>query len=336
MPLIRKAANPKPPPEDPIIQAADRMLPKARRAFLDAIQAIKDGVALREIANAIERGDAGQVIAILDVQGKLEAAANGAGLATGVRSLREVIQQTYAAGAAAAIRELPERISLELAFDLLNQRAVNFLRTYSFSLIREISQDTALAIRNVVLGAFQQGGHPYAQAREIRDLIGLTESQARAVDTFRRALESREADQIRQALERGLRDKRFDPTLRSALEGGSMSQEQIDRMVSRYYERALAYRAETIARTETIRASMAGEHEAWRQAAEQGLLDTARTRRIWITAHDERVCPVCQPLNGVQVRLGEPFTGGIDAPPAHPRCRCSVGIKTIRKARVAA
>jgi len=38
---------------------------------------------------------------------------------------------------------------------------------------------------------------------------------------------------------------------------------------------------------------------------------------------DERVCPVCGPLEGKTVRLDEEFAPGIFAPPAHPNCRCT-------------
>ena len=44
----------------------------------------------------------------------------------------------------------------------------------------------------------------------------------------------------------------------------------------------------------------------------------------WITSHDERVCLVCAPMNGVRIRKEErTFPGGI-FPAAHARCRCGV------------
>jgi SPP1 gp7 family putative phage head morphogenesis protein len=35
-------------------------------------------------------------------------------------------------------------------------------------------------------------------------------------------------------------------------------------------------------------------------------------------------CPICEPLAGKVASLGEVFADGIDAPPAHPRCRCAL------------
>lgn len=43
---------------------------------------------------------------------------------------------------------------------------------------------------------------------------------------------------------------------------------------------------------------------------------------VWLTAADERVCPVCVPLDGEPRRVwAETFP---DGPPAHPLCRCAV------------
>lgn len=77
-------------------------------------------------------------------------------------------------------------------------------------------------------------------------------------------------------------------------------------------------RAELIASTEVTRAYAEGNRIAYR---ESGVV----TEWEWRTAADERVCPVCGPLQGKRRRLdGEPFDIGVDAPPAHPRCRCWV------------
>jgi len=87
-------------------------------------------------------------------------------------------------------------------------------------------------------------------------------------------------------------------------------------------------RAELIARTETIRASNAGQQLAWEQATEEGLL-TGNESQEWITTPDDRLCPICEPMDGVTVPLGESFDVAgdrIEGPPAHPNCRCTVGL----------
>lgn len=68
-------------------------------------------------------------------------------------------------------------------------------------------------------------------------------------------------------------------------------------------------RVEVIARTEVMRAYNQGRVHLYREMKVEKV--------IWYTALDERVCPVCGPLNGQEFELE-------DAPPCprHPNCRC--------------
>lgn len=88
-------------------------------------------------------------------------------------------------------------------------------------------------------------------------------------------------------------------------------------------------RAELIARTETMQASNEGQQEAWDQAVEDGLL-TGNEEQEWIVTPDDRLCPECEPFDGVTAELGGTFEAGgeeSDGPPLHPRCRCTLGLK---------
>lgn len=87
-------------------------------------------------------------------------------------------------------------------------------------------------------------------------------------------------------------------------------------------------RAENIARTETMKASNAGQQEAWNQAVDEGLL-TGEEEQEWITTPDDRLCPICEPLDGQKAPIGGQFKtelGRVDGPPAHPRCRCTIAL----------
>jgi HK97 family phage portal protein len=48
--------------------------------------------------------------------------------------------------------------------------------------------------------------------------------------------------------------------------------------------------------------------------------------RVWRTALDERVCPVCEPLEGVPEDF---WAGCFEGPPAHMRCRCFLRLERI-------
>lgn len=74
--------------------------------------------------------------------------------------------------------------------------------------------------------------------------------------------------------------------------------------------------AEAVARTETSRAHNAGIMDLYAQAGIEYVM--------WLAAEDERTCPLCLELDRRIVRLGEAFIEGVDAPPAHVLCRCTV------------
>ena len=96
------------------------------------------------------------------------------------------------------------------------------------------------------------------------------------------------------------------------------SGEPLPRLAIRLREQAgIERRAQLIAQTESTRAFVEGNRIAWEKS---GVV----AREEWQTAVDERVCPVCLPLNTKQnQKLGGPFAGGY-RPPAHVGCRCAL------------
>jgi len=74
-------------------------------------------------------------------------------------------------------------------------------------------------------------------------------------------------------------------------------------------------RANTIARTEIIRAHAEGQLDALEQLG----VEEVGVAVEWSTAGDERVCPECEPLEGVVLKVSEAH----GLLPRHPNCRCS-------------
>jgi len=145
-----------------------------------------------------------------------------------------------------------------------------------------------------------------------------------------------------------------DKQLRSELADGLNKGESIQELqarIERVYGAAAGYRAERIARTETIRAETFSSIEGWRQSEQvEG--------KEWYTAVDERVCSYCKPMDGKTIGLtksffkkGSSFTTpqldgngnpvidedgndvmttikfdyeSIDGPPLHANCRCTL------------
>jgi len=71
----------------------------------------------------------------------------------------------------------------------------------------------------------------------------------------------------------------------------------------------------------------------WMWMVEHGQMDE-RTEKVWFTAKDERVCPICGPLHGVAVPVTEQFVtedGKFWVPGVHVNCRCWVKTRVPRR-----
>jgi len=88
----------------------------------------------------------------------------------------------------------------------------------------------------------------------------------------------------------------------------------------------LQRRAMGLADNESYHASQLGKTLVWQFQRNQGLIPED-AMKVWRTAHDEKVCAVCGPMDGVTIPLDEMFellTGKLVCPGAHPNCRCTV------------
>jgi hypothetical protein len=196
-----------------------------------------------------------------------------------------------------------ERASFRFDFTLDNPHSQKWIREHVGELIKGFSDEAVAALRSMLATAFEQGTPPKEFARKLLDegMIGLLQRDADAVD------------------------RRF---LLSVSRG--MSPEEAKRQASDYADQLLRERAELIARTETIAAEAAGVDASWRVAQDAGLV-TEDAERVWIAATaSDRTCPICMGLDDKRAPLGESFEGddgeNYDNPPAHPGCRCTIGL----------
>lgn len=217
-------------------------------------------------------------------------------------------------GARAMKQPRPKRKQVDI-FALLGPLFESWVATRSGELISDLVDNQLLAIRQV-LNEFivEKPTAPRRLARILRQHIGLTARQTRAVQRIRRTLE----------------------------DDGLMTAAQIDSAVGRQVERMRNVRARRIAETETAFAYNYGGFTEVAAAAEEGAFEGERVIKIWRTAQDEKVCPFCAPLGGFvaetgeetgnaqRIGLEETFPGrgtrltSIFVPPAHPHCRCLV------------
>lgn len=191
-------------------------------------------------------------------------------------------------------------------FTRVNDESVRWARNRSATLVTEVNAATREGIREAVSMSIREGLPPRKTARLIRDMVGLTGRDVRAVANLRERMIAR-----------------------------GISGVSLDRQSQSYANKLLRRRTENIVRTETMSAASQGQAELWRQAAEDGLLPS-EVNRVWIVTPDDRLCEVCEPMDGQVVAAGEMFVTGdgdeVEMPPAHPSCRCSWGLTTEKVA----
>ena len=261
-----------------------------RNAFLKAVDEMKGNIDMGMLTQAVANND--RLLAYTSVFEKKWPSV--------LASTAQVPVKTYGMAGDLASKGLG-RIGINTNFNLKSPEAINWARTNSSSLITNISSETRKGVQSVIGSAFDLGIPPKDAAKVIRNMVGLTEKQSIAASRYRDKISNQDR-----------------PT------------DQVERMAARYESKLLRYRGETIARTEIITSAHQGQKEAWQQAVDEGLLDPSETNREWITTDDDRLCPICEPMNGQIVELNEPFIDGdgehVDEPPVHPNCRCTVGI----------
>lgn len=346
--------------DDEIERLAAKFEPEFAKAILAYLKGLQEGVDLETLIEALKLGDVEKVIAALA----------GVDMAAKQAAVGSAIQTAVWGGAAAeAINIAPQLRGVTFAFNRLNLNLVSFLRRYELDLIRRIDDKTREAIRGSLITGMSEGSNPIKTARDVREAIGLTPRQQKAVAAYRKELETfhqkrtakawgigQKIDRVngRQVyrygedgqpmdgiLERRLRDFRYDTHLQRALDTKKpIPPERIDKMVEAYARKYLRYRSETIARTESLRATNYGVQEAWRQVVEAGKASEHLLRRFWKVAKDERVCPICSPIPGMNrkgVKFAQPFAtpkGPIMLPTAHPNCRCTVFIRLMEPSQI--
>lgn len=101
-----------------------------------------------------------------------------------------------------------------------------------------------------------------------------------------------------------------------------------------YVANSLRQRLKVFSLQEDHNLEQQAQQFAWMWMVDKGQMHP-ETEKVWFTAKDERVCPICGPLHGKAVPVTEQFVtkdGKFWVPGIHVNCRCWVKIRTPRRA----
>lgn len=278
--------------DPPATRLADRFTAKYRRVQEQKWEQVARGAKEAALVAAVAADDADAVVAAFGVA-NLERALTA--------PLESVGRNAFLSGAEMALATLPpmaQRADSTISLVEVNPAAVAWARARGAILIRRLSAEARDGVRAILAEALRGKLTPQQTAARLRKVVGLLPSQVQAVAAYEARLRATGVDG-------------------AALFG----------KVARYAEAQRKVRAVRIARTELISATNHGQQALWDVARKKNRLP-ATMKRVWIVTDDDRLdTKICEPLDGKTAPMDGPFPGGIDMPPAHPHCRCAIGLK---------
>lgn len=174
---------------------------------------------------------------------------------------KRILLRLFEQGGQAQFEALLRKAEKPTAFSIQHPEAERWARQYAAQLVQGLTTESRRAMAQAIAELIRLQIPPAEGARLLRQMLGLHPRYARAVVNF----------------QNDLRVQGYAPAY-------------IQAKADEYAKRLLNHRAETVARTETLRAVQEGQRQSFQQAVEQGVLRPERTRRQWVTAADERVC----------------------------------------------
>lgn len=286
--------------DDEIIRDVKRLINRhekiVKAGFLEAVEKSRDSVNMSELSQAILIGDefiAYQATNVDNFENEL------------LDTLTIEVQNAFKAGVDSALKELPESkktmVSIVLAkqeLSFTNTAAQEYFDAVGAALITNISEQTRIAIRQIIRDAIANNLPVSTVAKTIREIVGLNSIQERAIARQRQAL-----------TEKGVK------------------QSVIEATIARRIKKMIKTRAETIARTETGRAVGAGRQQMWDEMVSEGVAEPD-TLKKWNTSRDERVGEDHGPMHNITTLINEPFYIGVTGQSvqqpreSRPNCRC--------------
>lgn len=283
-------------------------------AIQRAFQALRDRLTDTEILQAIQSGFIDRLF---------EKELNEQVMAQAFQPVRNLMRESVNKGVLYFAKELPVSKSkaVNFAFDSLSPDVVRAIQTLETRLITDLQDSVRETVRQRVQAGIEAGETHKAIAKDLRATLGLSPSQEESIRNYEKQL----AEGSKKALERKLRDKRFDKTVLK----GNLSEEQITRMTDAYRKRSIAHNADTVARTAVLDAQKLGQKLSITQAIDQGII-TGAMQKTWVGIMDEREREEHVAMEGETVPFESLYSNGEDVPGESTyNCRCISRFTTV-------
>lgn len=291
-------------------------VPAIRKAFIDAIQGIIDNVTISDLISAINNNDS---VAAFDILGF-----NQATLYPILEQITDTYKQAgYIVGDSFPTSRLvtPSGNSFTFTFDMRNPAVEAYLAQDSSQLVTLLTNEALQNVRTVLQRGAIAGDNPRTTAlnlvgridpvtkERIGGIIGLTKNQEIWSANMRTDLINLDSNYF----SRELRDKRFDSVVRKAIDSETpLSDDIISKIITSYNNSLLKFRADNVARTETIQAMNAADFAAHAQLVATGAVTASAVEKLWDGVGDKRERWSHRQMD---IKYGQPGSGvGLNEP----------------------
>lgn len=221
--------------------------------------------------------------------------------------------------------------ALKFSFTTASPTAIKWAETEAGSLVTNMASSSVAGVRNIVHLAYANGNTWNQTSKELRTLLQTVKPGSDAAKELSK-LYGVNVNGLTARYEGAVVNRASTIAAQLEKQGitGVKALDKVKKDTQKYADKLRRARANTIARTEIMRASNEGKLAAYQQAVDRGLASAKYSKKVWTTSPFD-VCHICAPLNGAQVGLQETFNGGLFVPPAHPNCRCTIQFVTNTK-----
>lgn len=296
-----------------IEEIADELEPTLREEFLAAVQDIASSIAQDILVRAIADQDVAAILDALQLDEKFwwplkEAIRSGFNKA-GLSTLKALVSSSPRA----------RGFALRARWEGDNPRAAYWAATRSSTLVKEIVSDQKLAIREVLLKAFEDRTPPREIAVQLAGKVNKTTGRREGGVLGLRSDQIAFSTRVRERVGGGVpdwnwykglksRDKRLDAAVRKAWEAGKpLDQAHLSKVIKAIENNLLKQRAEMVARTEALAAVRRAQFEAVQQQIDAGILKKENVTKVWSATMDERTRDSHKELNNVSIPFDKPF-----------------------------